>query len=102
MHRTRYSRRWRVESSSPATVITDRVTCAVCRFPGVNLDYEPAAHLGLKASTTNGTTYVWTAANDALSTLDKEVVPVRQPGECPFCGGERWLDGTRGSGLRVP
>ena len=102
MQRARYSRRWRVESSSPATVITDRVTCAVCRFPGVNLDYEPAAHLGLKASTTNGTTYIGTAANAAISTFDKEVVPVRRPGECDFCGAELYLDGRRGSGLRVP
>lgn len=102
MQRARYSRRWRLESSSPETVITDRVTCSICNFAGVDLAEEPAAYLGLKASTTNGGTYVWTAANDAVSTLDKETVSVRRPGECPFCLGERWLSGTRGSGLRVP
>ncbi len=101
--RGRYSRRRRVENAGSATTFLeqDRVTCAVCGFAGQPLE-TPAANLGVKPTTVNGSTYVWTNSTDALSTLDKETIVQDQVGTCRFCHGERYFDGARGSGLRVP
>ncbi len=102
MQRHHYSRRWRVNNTTPESVLTDRIRCAVCGFAGVDINDSPAARLGAQPVTVNGSTYVWTAADDAISGLDKETMVVDRRGVCPFCHSERYLDGAKGSGLRVP
>jgi hypothetical protein len=99
MYRHAYSRRIRLDHHA-AEQPYDRLVCAVCGFPGVPTDQAPAERLGSKPVIVTGTTYIGVAADAAVSTFDKHVDVVRQPGECPCCGAELFLDGARGSGLR--
>lgn len=101
-YRHRFSRRWRINQVTPETILEDRVICAICGFRGVPIDDPPREDLGAKPTQTTGSTYVWTAANESVTTLDKTVVVLDQVGTCPFCHGEQFLDGRRGSALRVP
>lgn len=101
-NRAHYSRVWRTNTATPETVLEDRVVCAVCFWPANDIEEEPAARLGAKPTRTTGSTYVWARPDEPVSTLDKEVVAIRQYGECDFCGAELFLDGRRGSALRIP
>ncbi len=102
MLRPSYSRRIRLDNTTADTVLADRLTCAICGFPGLQPDMEPGEQVGAKPTTTTGSTYVWTNANDPLSVIDKQVTVVLQAGQCVFCHGQRYLDGARGSSMRTP
>ena len=99
--RSRYSRTHRHDQPSENTE-PDRIRCSVCGFPGVDIDTEPGG--GFPTTfVTSGTTYVWTAANDAISGLDYSAEPsASTSSSCPFCGATRFLDGSRGSGNAIP
>jgi hypothetical protein len=99
MHRATYSRRIRREPNTPRKPV---ITCSICGFPGVDATMTPAARLGLKPVEITGTVYVGPDADSDPRTFDKKVMVLTQSGECPFCHGERYLDGRRGSGNRVP
>lgn len=103
MLRNRYSKLHRHDTPTENTE-PDRLRCSICRFAGVDIETEPGESLtGSTAFVTTGTTYVWTSANDALVTLDKTVAPEPNTSvSCPFCGGERFLNGSKGSGNAVP
>jgi hypothetical protein len=94
--------RYRTIRRQPSTAFRPVLTCAVCGFRGVPAAQTPAARWGNPPITTTGTTYVGTRADDPVTSFDLQVTVVRQPGECPHCGAERYLDGRRGSGVRLP
>lgn len=101
MIRNRYNTIRRHDQPSEASE-PDRLTCAICGFPGVDIATEPGGDFPT-AYTVSGSTYVWTNADDALSTLDKTVTPVPNASvSCNFCGGTRFLDGSKGSGHAIP
>jgi len=103
MVRHSWSRRvWRTPGAEPALTRSTRLRCAVCGFPAVDATQSPGERLDQKPVTVTGTLYVGVAADAAVTTFDRATEVVRQPGECPHCGAERWLDGSRGSGLRRP
>jgi hypothetical protein len=78
--------------------VPDRIRCRVCNFPGVSVEATPGENFPT-ALVTTGSTYVWAASTDALSTLDLTVLPTPNPAvSCPFCGATRYMDGSRGSG----
>lgn len=80
----------------------DRITCSVCRFPGIAITASPGQDFPT-AYTTTGTTYVWTSPDQPLSVIDKQVVPVPNPAvSCPFCGATAYLYGSKGSGNAIP
>ena len=79
----------------------DRVTCAVCGFAGNPITVSPGANFPT-TYTTVGSTYSWTSPAEAITTMDKEVIPVPAVGaSCAFCGSTRLLGGSRGSGNAV-
>ena len=100
---SRKFQRWRVdrgaENASP-----DRIRCSTCNFAGVDIETVPGESLrGSTQYVTTGTTYVWTSPADALSTIDKAVEPKANSSvSCPFCGGEAFLWGAKGTGHRIP
>lgn len=101
MIRTRYSRTSRHDQPSEESQ-PDRLRCSICGFPGVSVDTEPGENFPT-AYTVSGSTYVWTSPAEAVTTLDKTVTPVPNTStSCNFCGGTRFLDGSRGSGNAVP
>lgn len=103
MQRGSYSWRIRREpGAEPAHISTKRLRCSVCGFPGVDVTQEPGARLGQKPVVVTGTLFVGVSADAAVTTFDSATEVQRQPGECPHCGAERFLDGSRGSGLRRP
>ena len=93
---------WREPGAEPAHIDTKRVRCAVCGWPAAPAEETPGERLDQKPVTVTGTLFVGVAANAAVATFDKATEVQRQPGECPHCGAERYLDGSRGSGLRRP
>jgi hypothetical protein len=99
MHRGTFSHRVR---RTPSTESRPVVRCAICNAPGVDATREPAARLGLKPVEITGSVYVGPRADSPVESFDKEVVVQHQSGTCWFCNGERYLDGHRGSGLRIP
>jgi hypothetical protein len=84
--------------------VPDRLRCSICGFAGVDRDATPGQALGGDIQiVTRGTRYVWDAPDEPVDTLDKqvEVIPnVRKA--CPFCTGQLFLDGQRGSAHTVP
>jgi hypothetical protein len=74
----------------------DKIHCRVCGFP-VDLDTNPGE--GFPTTfTVEGDTYVWTSADDSLSTVDKTVTPVTNPAvSCGFCGATDYMSGNRGT-----
>ena len=99
MIRSRFSHRVRRE---PQTERFPILRCAICGFGGVPVDMEPGARWGLKAVEITGTVYVGDRADDPVTSFDKQVMTVPRSGECPFCLGEMWIGGRKGSGNRVP
>jgi hypothetical protein len=99
MQRSTWSYRVRREPSTSRKAV---LTCSICGFPGCPANATPGARIGLKPVEITGSIYVGPDANSDPATFDKEVMVIRQSGECPACGGERWMDGKRGSGNRVP
>lgn len=101
MIRSKYSTRHRIDQPSENSE-PDRITCAVCGFPGVDIDTEPGGEFPTSFTVTDST-YVWTNTDDPISGLDKSVLPVPNPSvSCPFCGATRFLDGNKGSGNAIP
>jgi hypothetical protein len=77
---------------------SDRLTCSVCGFKGVNVTTTPGEHFPTGYQTT-GTTYVWDSPDQPLSVIDKQVLPKPSPAvSCGFCGATRFLDGSKGKG----
>jgi hypothetical protein len=74
------SRIWRNETLSPDP---DRMSCAVCGFPGVPLDFVPAPD-------TDVTLIPSTSAGGL------RVAEITVPGHCPFCGTNMPDQGRRG------
>jgi hypothetical protein len=99
MQRSTWSYRVRREPSTPRKQV---ITCSVCGFPGVPAGMTPGARIGLKPVEITGTVYVGPDADSPVTSFDKQVMTIRQAGECPCCGAERYMDGRRGSGNRVP
>jgi hypothetical protein len=99
MQRSTWSYRVRREPSTPRKAV---LTCSICGAPGVDATMTPAALIGPTPVTVTGTVYVGPDADSPVSSFDKEVTVPWRTGTCWFCNGERYMDGRRGSGLRVP
>lgn len=80
----------------------ETVRCSICNFPAVDARQTPGAAFGLKPVVITGTIYSGVRSDASVLTFDKEVLVQQPAGTCPFCFGERWLDGRRGSGNRTP
>lgn len=72
------------------------LACSVCRFP-VPFETVPSQAPFPTTFTVTGSTYVWGSPDEALSTIDKTVLPGAQAGCCPFCGSNDFLSGSRGT-----
>lgn len=98
--RTRYSRTiYRDGPPDPLPYLT----CAVCGFRGVPADQTPgSSQWGAPPVQVTGSVYVGDRADTPVAELTKTVEVVQQAGTCGFCGAERYLDGSRGSGQRIP
>lgn len=83
----------------------NRIVCAICGFPGVSPYARPGEstnHEGSVSIAETGTTYVWDSPDEPTSNQDYEaVVTPNSMRACPDCGGERFLDGRRGSAHSV-
>lgn len=99
MLRSTWSHRVRRTPNTPRKPV---LTCSVCDFPGVPADMEPGARLGLKPVEITGAVYSGPRADSPVESFDKKVMVIRQSGECPACGAERYMNGRKGSGNRVP
>jgi len=81
--------------------VVDRITCNVCGWPGIPIEWQPGSNFPT-SFTTNGTQYSWTSPSQPITEMDKEVVPVPAAGAaCSFCGATAYLSGSRGSGNAV-
>jgi hypothetical protein len=87
------------QSGDGATSATpDRITCSICGFPGISIATVPGENFPTTYTTT-GMTYVWASPADAITSLDKQVLPVPNPAvSCAFCGGTQFLSGSKGAG----
>ena len=82
----------------------DRLKCSICGWPAVDIRSEPGTSLqGDFAFDRSGDKYVWDNPGESLDVIDREVFVVGNVTRtCPWCIGQRFLDGSKGSAHSVP